>query len=169
MSKKLFTLILLTMVFLSACGSAGSGSEPPPAKLTINGQTQVAGVGTYCWQETKLSGQGTGVCADMIGIPTPATPLPARVGAEAELELPISDDPAGLFVTVVPVTADGTMENDFDENSWWQYQEGETVEVQLTSRQNFALDFEPGLYLITVQARWDGLGDVIYGFLVELN
>lgn len=169
MTRRVFFFSLLTMIFLTACGSTASDIKPPAAQLTIDGKTQVAGVGTFCWQEKNLFGQGAGLCADMIGIPTSPDPLKASVGAQADLKLPIADAPAGLFVSVIPVAADGAMEAELGDNSWWQYQQGEPVEAQLAAEQRLTLDFEPGLYLISVQARWDELGDVMYGFLVELN
>ena len=39
-----------------------------------NGQTQVSGIGTYCWND-GAPGAGLGVCVDKMGVPTPLEPI----------------------------------------------------------------------------------------------
>ena len=49
-----------------------TSQDPPPAFLTINGQEQVSGIGTYCWTQV---GEDVGICADAVGIPTAKNPM----------------------------------------------------------------------------------------------
>ena len=47
---------------------------PPGASLTVNGQTQTAGIGAYCWTTTTGDAVTT-ACAKLDGVPTAREPL----------------------------------------------------------------------------------------------
>jgi len=138
---------------------------PPPATLEINGILQTSAIGTYCWSEEK-----GGVCADMIGIPTPAEPLTISSPTIAHLSLPIDTSPTVLLLTVIPVTEKDEMQVNASSYRWWNFEaEGRRSELPLQSKQDIQIDLEPGLYVWNIQVWWDKKGDVIYGFLVEVQ
>src|SRR5450756_1312651 len=47
---------------------------PPGATMTVDGQTQEAGVGSYCWI-TNDGNASTTTCAETAGVPTAREPL----------------------------------------------------------------------------------------------
>jgi hypothetical protein len=143
-------------------------TEPPPAVLAINGRTQVAGVGTYCWSDASGGRETVSVCADMIGIPTAEQPLAVEGSFSARLELPLDQPPETLGLDVIPVTDEDVIEAR-DSLRWWRPQVGEHHDLPLDTPSRFSLDLEPGLYVLSVFARWSERGDVNYGFLVEVG
>lgn len=135
---------------------------PPPAALEINGVTQTSAIGTYCW-----SGGG---CADMIGIPTPAEALVTTSPITALLRLPIDTSPSVLLFTTIHVTEKDEMQGNAGGYRWWSYEaEGRRLELPSQSQQKIQIELDPGLYVWEIQVWWDGKGDVIYGFLVEVH
>jgi len=138
---------------------------PPPATLEINGNLQTSAIGTYCWSEEK-----GGVCADMIGIPTPMEALTISSPVMAHLSLPIDASPTVLLLTVIPVTEKDEMQVNASSYRWWNFEaEGRRSELPLQSKQDIQVDLDPGLYVWNIQVWWDQKGDVIYGFLVEVQ
>ena len=136
--------------------------SPPPTMLEINGVTQTSAIGTYCW-----SGGG---CADMIGIPTPMEALQISSPITADLRLPIDTSPSVLLFTIIHVTEKDEMQGNAGGYRWWNYEaEGRRLELPLRSQQEIQIDLDPGLYVWKIQVWWDGKGDVIYGFLVEVH
>jgi hypothetical protein len=142
--------------------------EPPPAALTIGRQTQVAGVGSYCWSGTSGASDSVSVCADMIGIPTAEEPLTVGGSFTARLELPLDEAPETLGLDVISVTDEDMIETR-DGFHWWRPKAGEHHELPLAPPHDFSLDLEPGLYVLSVFTRWPDRGDVNYGFLVEVG
>ncbi len=138
---------------------------PPPATLEINGITQTSAIGTYCWSEV---GKG-GVCADMIGIPTPKEALMTSSPITAYLRLPITTAPANLYLNVIRVSDKDEMTADARGYRWWNFQEGKSSELPLQSQQAIRLDLDPGLYVLSVSVWWDKKGDVMYGFLLDVQ
>ena len=140
--------------------------SPPPAMLEINGVTQTSAIGTYCWSEI---GKGGG-CADMVGIPTPAEALVISSPITALLRLPIDTSPSVLLFTIIHVTEKDEMQGNAGGYRWWSYEaEGRRLELPSQSQQEIQIELDPGLYVWEIQVWWDGKGDVIYGFLVEVH
>ncbi len=141
--------------------------SPPPATLTVEGAEQTSGVGTYCW---TTEGMG-GICADYIGVPTPAEPLRVTSPMLAVLELQVEDRPDSLSLAVFAVSAGMDQLPDNPDLSSWPFpQEFESRrDLELASSTPFELSLEPGLYVVSVFAAWDDLGDVNYGFLIDVR
>jgi hypothetical protein len=142
--------------------------EPPLAVLVIDGEKQVAGVGSYCWSEPQGGNETAAVCADMVGIPTVEKPLPVGSSFDARLELPLDEAPETLNMEVIGVT-DADIVETRDGLYWWRPKAGEHHELPLAAPHTFLLDLEPGRYVLSVFARWPNRGDVNYGFLVEVG
>ena len=149
-------------------GPAQPPSEPqgpPQAVLRVGGDEQAAGIGTYCWTDP---GAGVGLCVDTLGIPTAADPLVVSSPLRAELDFAIDKPAESISLNVIPVRPDDELEGGGGENRWWPFGEGDTVPSVDGSGTQYELDLDPGLYLLAVIAAWEGFGDVVYGFLVEV-
>jgi len=59
----LISILFLAFIVISTYLYPHTDIRPPPASLKINGNEQISGIGSYCWDEALK-----GVCADMIGI-----------------------------------------------------------------------------------------------------
>ena len=153
----------------SSAGTPSAEPEfegPPPATLTIDGAQQLSGIGTSCW----VTG-GLGVCADYFGVPTPADPLPASSSITATLQLAVQTTPTSLSLAVFAVSPEMDLLPDNPDSASWPFP-GEydlSRELRLESRTQFELALDPGLYVFSISAAWEGLGDVNYGFLVEVR
>jgi hypothetical protein len=143
-------------------------AEPPPAVLVIGPQTQVAGVGSYCWSESSGGSDSVAVCADMIGIPTAEEPLMVGGSFTTRLELPLDEAPETLGLDVISVTDEDMVETRGGFH-WWKPKTGRHHELPLAPPYEFSLDLDPGLYVLSVFARWPDRGDVNYGFLIEVG
>jgi hypothetical protein len=146
--------------------SARDDATPPAATLSVGDQQQSAGIGTYCWPDPAA---GLAVCADTIGIPTAQDPLIAESPLSANLILPVEESPDILTLTVLPVTQDDELDLTVTEWRWWEYSQGEGYSLSLDSQQEIELELEPGLYVLSVFVQWEDLGDVMYGFLVDVR
>ena len=86
--------IVAGIAILSLFLLAGSASaDPPPSILEINGNEQTSGIGSYCW---KVENETYSICADTIGIITPAEPLLTLSPFTAHLTLPLQEPPEEL-------------------------------------------------------------------------
>lgn len=143
--------------------------EPPPAFLTIAGQEQVSGIGTYCWGEPSGTAPGVHLCIDLMGIPTAEEPLLATSPFTATFRLAPEGPPEELLVTVISVTPSDEM------NDWpagqrgWPFLPGERYTLPLENEPSLALSLEPGLYVLNLFGRWEGRGDASYGFLIQVQ
>jgi hypothetical protein len=146
-----------------------SDGSPPPASLEIDGVTQTAGVGTYCWSGQTASGETVNACADMIGIPTDPDPLISSSPVTARLSLPLAESPSQLSLSAFQVSSAHELPDTARGYRWWTYAEGFTSQLPLETSQEINLELEPGLYVFYVFAVWEGKGDVSYGFLVEVK
>jgi hypothetical protein len=142
--------------------------KPPPAILTIGGQEQMSGIGTYCWTGSAETA-AVSICADMIGIPTAEGPLAASSPFTATFRLEPEETPEELVLTVIPVSAEDEMERWADGSRSWPYQPGESYTLPLEREPSVELSLEPGLYVLNLQGWWNAWGDASYGFLVEVQ
>jgi len=139
---------------------------PPPATLTIDGAQQLSGIGTYCWSTGEVA-----LCADYFAVPTPADPLPASSSITATLQLAVQTPPTSLSLAVFAVSPEMDRLPDNPDSASWPFP-GEydlSRELRLESRTQFELALDPGLYVFSIFAAWEHLGDVNYGFLVEVR
>ena len=140
---------------------------PPPATLTIDGAQQLSGIGTSCWSTVDLGA----ICADYFGVPTPADPLLASSSITATLQLAVQTPPTSLSLAVFAVSPETDLLPDNPDSASWPFP-GEydlSRELRLESRTQFELALDPGLYVFSIFAAWEHLGDVNYGFLVEVR
>jgi hypothetical protein len=141
---------------------------PLPAVLVVGDQEQIAAIGSSCW--TQVSGEGTPVeaCLESPGIPTPQVFLPGEISFRGRLRLPLPYPPASLSVYSMQVTPADTLQPPADGTILWPYREGQTITLANDIEQDLQLELEPGLTVLYINARWEGLGSVGYGFLVDV-
>jgi hypothetical protein len=144
--------------------------EPPPATLTIDGQTQVSGIGTFCWNNGE-AGAGLGVCVDKLGVPTPREPIVVDAAPfTAQLTFPLEQPPSSVSLMLIPVSAEDEMTvGGTPDWRWWPFAGGQSMELTPGVTTEVELAPEPGLYALTAFTFFEGRGDVVYGFLVRVG
>jgi hypothetical protein len=184
--------ILMIALILAACGSSQESPEPlpdptdqessttnegsptpgttnalpPEATLQVGGQSQVSGLGSYCWP--GAAGEPS-ICADTIGIPTAQDPLRGTASMTALFELPLEEAPTETQLTVISVTGEDELDESTGGLRWWQAKPGDSYQLPPISMPQINLTLTDGLYVFSVFARWEGTGDVMYGFLVDVG
>jgi WD40 repeat protein len=145
--------------------------QPSAAALETNGQTQTGGIGSYTWIKEENGHTGTQVHADAIGLPTPKEALLVTSPLHGRLYLPIPDPPAYLALAVMAVTPGEEVRPDLSSSyRFWNPIWGMAQSLPLNANAEFdLLSLDPGLYVLQVSARWQGLGGVYYGFLVQVG
>jgi inhibitor of cysteine peptidase len=143
--------------------------EPPPVILTIAGQEQVSGIGSYCWTEPPGEGTTVSLCADMAGIPTAEEPLVAGSPFTATFQLAPEETPDELVLEVMPVTGEDEIAQWPAGSRGWSFLPGEWYSLPLEREPSLELSLEPGLYVLNLTGRWQAWGDASYGFLVEVE
>jgi hypothetical protein len=140
---------------------------PPLARLEAGGKTQAANLGSYCWN---------GGCLDGPGVSTSSTPLILRSSAAARLHLPLDEIPEVLTLSATFVSSPGRLQYDFlyEDQAEWSYEKPGRERLDLGAlplkrEQDLKLSLEPGYYVLTILAAWRDLGDVQYGFLIEVQ
>lgn len=144
-------------------GTRGPANDmkPPPARLTIGDQSQLGGIGSYCWAN---------ICADMIGIPTMPKPMDAESPVTATLILPFEHTPASVHLSVYAATDDAELDESARDYRWWRpEQEVQSQQLDATLEQVITLDVNPGLYVVNVFAAIEDGGDASYGFLINVE
>ena len=175
--KEFRFIILLPLFVLAACQAAEpSGSnddqepsmetEPPSALLQIAGEEQISGIGSYCWtdQNTEIA-----LCNDKIGIPTSPEPIVIEGPFVTEFINPLTSPPDVLALSTIPVVPEDQLPTEVNGMHWWPPNPADQFDLPLASPHEIELSLEPGLYVLNVFAQWQGIGDVSYGFLVEVN
>jgi hypothetical protein len=145
--------------------SSGPEIKPPAATLVVNGQEQVSGIGSYCWSDPD---RGQAVCADMMGIITPVEPQVVPSTFTAQFRLAPDSLPAEVSLQVIAVSPDDELQPVPAGTRAWPGGPGEQYVLPLEREPEVALSLEPGLYVLSLFARWEPLGDASYGFLVEV-
>lgn len=140
---------------------------PPLAVLQSAQGEQVAALGSTCWMQGLQDGSPAETCQDSPGIPTPQTFLPVGTQFGGHLSLPLPIPPAGVSIIHMPVSPADVLESPAGGIILWPYQEGDTILLSNEVEQDLQLELSPGLNVLYVNARWDGLGSVGYGFLLE--
>jgi hypothetical protein len=141
--------------------------EPPPAILTVAGQEQVSGIGSFCWSGNAREGGQVHLCVDTVGLPTAPEPLAVSGSFTVTFRLPIAEQPQELSLRIIPVTDQDQLDVGSAPWRWWPGRAGTRRVLPLTQEPGLALSLDPGLYLLSLFARWPERGDVAYGFLVE--
>lgn len=149
-------------------------AEPPVARLTVNGVTQSGGTGSYCWSPDPQDTSAHLDCVDVAGIPTAAEPLVLTdFPAQAEFRLESDRMPDSVILSVQPVTAGDELASQDNAHRWWQPAEGWSGGLPANNPVTYVFDNDEfgdnGLYVIQVQYAWQGTGDAVYGFLVQIG
>ena len=161
--------IMAGIAILSLFLLAGSASaDPPPAILKIDGDEQTSGIGTNCWKEEV--NQTSYLCADYAGIITPTEPLLSRSPFTAHLRLPLQEPPKEVSFIATQVMDDNELKSEANGARVWRFEwtEGNWHELPSERESDINLSLEPGLYVLNVFVKWEGQGDVLYGFLVQV-
>lgn len=187
MKTKIFLLVTLALL-LTACAPNSTSAklvEPRDAILEINNQTQRATLGSYCWTERKSFSDST-VCADMMGISTPSTPLViTQLPVRAKIHFTIGIAPYEATMEVIPIAQKNEMGRNNGVINWNPTIPGAasiTLPLKASSEYIFQQkDFikGDGLYIIFVYADWNkpggillkdaAWGDASYGFLIQVG
>jgi hypothetical protein len=141
--------------------------RPPLARIEIGENTQLAELGSYCWN---------GGCLDGPGITTVSTPLTMRSSSVVRLSLPLDEAPGSLTLSSILVSPPGILqyEHRYGDNADWSYEAPgrhllDLGSLALEREQDIQLSLEPGYYVLRVLAAWHDYGDVKYGFLIEVQ
>ncbi len=141
----------------------------PAATLEIDGKIQIGGIGSYCWFGTKGAPAISG-CSNAPGIPTSREPLRTSTPFTGKFHLPVSSPPESLYVTVMAVkAADEIAGMSNDTYRFWRTVSGWSGELPLKTDVENEFREDPGLYVIQLDVRWKDLGNVSYGFLVQIG
>ena len=165
-----FIILILFLIFIVISTYLFQHKEirPPPASLMINGNEQVSGIGSYCWDEGLK-----GVCADMVGIITPKEPLPTSSPFTAHLVLPLKEPPEELHFNVIRVTDDEEIKSLTNNSRVWhireKMQKGNYYNLTPERESEINLSLLPGIYVLEAYPRWNEKGSVAYGFLVNVK
>ena len=123
----------------------------PGATLTSSQETVAGGIGTRCW---------AGACIDYTGPVTNADPLELSPGEAFNIEFEEAT-PAEFVLSLYPApTTTPTPEN--GTLSW-------SIDPSTSTTTDAVAPAEPGRYIISAFARWDGKGDISYGWYVEVK
>ncbi len=139
---------------------------PRPMVLEINGQTQAAAIGSYCWAKERQGQSLRQECADTIGLPTPRDPLRISSPVSARLRSPYPMTASQLSLVIMPIGADTKAYDQSNSEFFWKFTMGQVVYVPLQPEPVFQLVLSDGLYAFNLQASFPELGTVTYGFLV---
>ena len=141
-------------------------AEPPAAIMKIGEDEQISGIGSYCW---PTESEGVGLCADAIGIPTSPDPILVESPFTARFTIPDSTPPDTMVLAITPVEAEDRMDSEVGGMYWWSPDPTDQSNKHLSPPYEIELELEHGLYLLNVFAQWQELGDVSYGFLVDVS
>ena len=133
---------------------------PPAASLTVNGQTQPAGVGSYCWI-TNAGNASTSTCAEQVGVPTSREPLVILDASSftGSFHLDIPTPPDSLNLSVMPVTPASEISSADAAHRLWRTGGGWGAGLPLKTDIDYpfqAAEFPNGngLYLAEFNAQW---------------
>jgi hypothetical protein len=127
----------------------GDPGEPPLIRLVVDGTPQEGYQGSYCWTDP---GAGVGLCVDKIPpVFDSAYSLPAGQPLRLQLDVPVPD-------SVQLSLGEGVF--------------GEPLVTQTLAGAEmleWAVQVEPGQYILNVFAAWEQQGDVSYLFSISLE
>ncbi len=120
-----------------------SSEEAPEGVLTWDGKSYDAELGTHCW---------TTQCVDFVGPPVPTTNAPVP----GDLEVELTGDGTAGSVTVGRAS----------DEPIGPLQDERELEVR---NGRVTLDLEPGRYILVVFATWEGQGDAVLAFGLDVS
>ena len=143
--------------------------EPPLATLEINGKSQDARVGSYCWSTKDELDEPVEACQDSVGVPTVFAPLVASSPVTAQLHFAMKEPPDQISASVFVASKAYEFEVPVGDLHIWSYKEGTLVTLQPRSNQELTLELDPGLYVFNVFCVWENKGESSYGFFIEVK
>ncbi len=162
----LFALLLAACGPVTAAPPVSQTSSPPPATLEIDGKTQTAGIGSYCWSDRANAAQE--VCVDLEGVPTAREALiAANTPYQARFRLPLGTPPDSLYIAVLPAGVE--IVGGANDVRLWTPGAGWAGELPLKNEIDYEFQEGPGLYILQLSAHWKNFGDASYGFLVQVG
>jgi hypothetical protein len=133
--------------------AAAPGIPAGPKATLIAGQLRVpGGHGTRCWE---------GGCIDYAGPVTNASPIPAAPGSPFEIEF---EEGTPDEVTLSWYVAPDTVPPASNGVIGWSVDPGTATPLD-----GETIPDGPGRYLLAAFARWDGKGDIVYGWYIEVR
>ncbi|MCC6298158.1 MAG: hypothetical protein IT314_02585 [Anaerolineales bacterium] len=140
---------------------------PPLARLESGGTTQIAKLGSYCWNNN---------CADGGAIGTSSVPLTIQSSMTLYLRLPLDEAPDNLRMDVMLVSPPDLLvyDSNHDGHASWNYESPGRETVALGAlpqkiEQEIELSLKPGYYVLMIFAAWRDYGSITYGFLIEVK
>lgn len=145
MSKRLISLIVLTIIFLVSCGS--SLDNPPLVYLLADGDLMDGFQSSYCWDQ----GIGAAICVDTVEpYFDETTHLPNSAPIRFQLDIPLPDE------VTISISEELFGETIFSES------------ISPAEMIDWSPAIPPGEYIIDVHVSWKQ-GDVAYWFSVLLE
>jgi WD40 repeat protein len=150
-------------------------ASPPGATLTADGQTQAAGIGTYCWM-TNAGKASTSTCAEQVGVPTAREPLVILDASSftGSFHLDNPTPPDSLNLSMMPVTPASEISSSDEAHRLWRTGSGWGAGLSLKTDIDYpfqAAEFPNGngLYIAELNAHWKNADSVTYGFLLQIG
>jgi len=146
---------------------------PPGASLTVDGQTQLAGIGSYCWPNHIGSNPQT-ECQNVPGLYTSSEPLVVSDSASftGHFHLDAQAPPDSVGLSVAPISPGDEIPSTDITRRLWRF--GNGWGTDLPNESDAVYTFQPfvqgdGLYLVELDTLWKSSGSVDYGFLIQVG
>ncbi|MCC7358800.1 MAG: hypothetical protein IT317_04955 [Anaerolineales bacterium] len=148
---------------------APSNTRPPTAELTLGGLRQTSAIGTYCWRNLDDVAAGVGLCLDVFGILTPREPLAVPSGPlTAQFALPLAEPPTSAALWVYPAAGEPSAVAG-GETLAWPPPATDSIPLPLEVSPTVELNLADGVYVLALFVQWQSVGDVMYGYLVQVG
>lgn len=142
--------------------------EPPSARLVTAEKVYLAGVGSHSWTRESRGEMKSIYISDWFGLLTPEDTILFAPGDSVVLDLVIPFPPSEVIVWTNEVGHQKPRER-LPGRLTWDSGRRSSISVSLKQIQQIALPTQVGIYTLAVHASWSDLGDVLYGFLVEIR
>ena len=178
-SRWLIALSAAGAMLLGACtdgdteGADDTTGQPPALQASGGGETEAAGLGSYCWTPPEGSGQ-PGLCADATGIVTSADALAVDAGDEVVLEPTEQDALAAATAVNVQLWPRDEIGDPISSGDWgvaWNpgAAQATVIEATLTADSiTFVAPEESGAYIVSLFVTFEN-GDAMYGLQLEVG
>ncbi len=141
----------------------------PPATMTIDGKTQLAEIGSFCWRDKSPLIYSL-VCSDPIYIPTVMDSLQIATPFTATFHLPPDYPPQSLVLAMMDISLkDEVTGVNSPDIRYWQAEPGWAGGLPLKTDVSYQFQEGDGLYIVQLRASWKDIGRVDYNFLVQVG
>jgi hypothetical protein len=143
--------------------------QPDAALLLVDQGKQRSGIGNAAWTKSKTGDVRVFYYGDVFGVVTPAQPIDVASPFTATLVLPIHLPPSRLGYTLYPVAEEDSRGQGERQFKTWGLPYQPMKALPLETRQEIVFDPPTeGLHVLLVEAAWEDLGSVEYGFLLKI-